>query len=268
MNPLNGKNALIGEALRRRSFIRLMTRWFGTVSMADIEIAFGLSRAQAHRVLRTAADDPIDGVGTGDAAVFLDHLRSQTASNRLQNGVGIDFGVPVEEGDLLTGPPVREEVLKAILAALRYRRNAVSIAYAGRERVSDRIISPGRLVYILKRHHIRAWDHGRNAYRDFVLSRVTEAMRVEERFFAPHDRDWEERAVLRFSVNPALPIDLRAALAIEWDLPQDGIHEIECRKALARYVVREMTDTTSDGPRRWLPADDGTAATFKEVYRT
>jgi WYL domain len=244
-----------------------MTRWFGTVSMADIEIAFGLSRAQAHRVLRTAGDDPMDGVATGDATVFLDHLRSQTASNRLQNGVGIDFGVPVEEGDLLTGPPVREEVLKVILAALRYRRNAVSIAYSGREKVSDRIISPGRLVYILKRHHIRAWDHGRNAYRDFVLSRMTEARRAAERFFAPHDRDWEERAVLQFSVNPALPIDLRAALAIEWDLREDGIHEIECQKALARYVVREMTETTSEGPRRWLPADDSTGAIFNEVYR-
>jgi hypothetical protein len=139
------KPILIGESLRRRSYIRLMTRWFGTVSMADIETAFGLSRAQARRVLRTAGGDQIDGVATGDAAVFLDHLRSQTASNRLQNGVGIDFGVPVEEGDPLTGPPVREEVLKAILEALRYRRNAVSIAYAGREKVSDPIILPGEI---------------------------------------------------------------------------------------------------------------------------
>jgi hypothetical protein len=85
-----------------------MTRWFGTVSMANIQTAFGLSRAQAHRVLRTAGGDQTDGVATGDASVFLDHLRSQTASNRLQNGVGIDFGVPVEEGGPLTGPPVRE----------------------------------------------------------------------------------------------------------------------------------------------------------------
>jgi predicted DNA-binding transcriptional regulator YafY len=182
--------------------------------------------------------------------------------------LSIDFGVPIEDGHQLTRPPVREEVLKPILETLRYRRNAASIAYVGRATASDRIISPGRLVYILKRHHIRAWDHGRNAYRDFVLSRLTEARRAAERFFAPHDREWEERAVLRFSVNPALPIDLRAALAIEWDLPENGVHEIQCRKALARYVVREMTDTTSEGPRRWLPADDGTAATFNEVYRT
>jgi predicted DNA-binding transcriptional regulator YafY len=157
--------------------------------------------------------------------------------------------------------------LRPILEALRYRRSAVSIAYAGREQISDRIISPARLVHILKRHHIRAWDHGRKAYRDFVLSRMTEGRRAGERFFAPYDRDWEEISILRFSVNTALPIDLRAALAIEWDLPENGIHEIQCRKALARYVVREMTETTSEGPRRWLPADDGTAATFKEVYR-
>jgi hypothetical protein len=89
-----------------------------------------------------------------------------------------------------------------------------------------------------------------------------------QQFFAPHDRDWEEIAVLRFSVNLALPIDFRVALAIEWDLPEDGIHEIECRKALAGYVVREMTETTSEGPRRWLPADDRTRAIFKDVYRT
>jgi hypothetical protein len=60
---------LVGESLRRRSFIRLMRHWHGTVSMADIETAFGLSRAQAHRVLRAARDDPVDGVAIGDAAV-------------------------------------------------------------------------------------------------------------------------------------------------------------------------------------------------------
>jgi hypothetical protein len=243
-----------------------MAHWLDAVSMADIEVAFGLSRAQAHRVLRAARDDLVDGVAMGDAKTFLDHLRSQTASDRLQSGLGTDFGIPIEEGDLLTRPPVREEVLKAVLEALRYRHTALSIAYIGRENVSDRMISPGRLVYILKRHHIRAWDHGRNAYRDFVLSRIVEARRAGERFFAPHDRDWAEQAVLRFSVNPALPIGLRSALAIEWDLPDNGIHEIECQKALVRYVVREMTEATSEGPRRWLPADDSTLATFNEIY--
>ena len=99
-----------------------MRHWHGTVSIADIETAFGLSRAQAHRVLRAARDDPIDGVAIGDAAVFLAHLRSQTASDSLQSGLGISFGVPVEEGDLLTRPPVREDVLRAILEAWRYDR--------------------------------------------------------------------------------------------------------------------------------------------------
>jgi hypothetical protein len=235
--------------------------------MPDIENAFGLSRAQAHRVLREAKDDPVDGVAIGDPAVFLDHLRSQTASDRLQSGLGVCFGVPVEEGDLLTRPPIRGGVLKVLLEALRYRRTAVSIAYAGRERVSDRIVSPGRLVCVLKRHHVRAWDHGQNGYRDFVLSRITEARPAGERFFAPHDGDWQETVLLQFSVNPALLINLRASLAIEWDLPQSGIHEIHCRKALSRYVVREMTETTSEGPRRWLPADDSTLAMFKEIYR-
>jgi hypothetical protein len=217
--------------------------------------------------LREAKDDPVDGVAIGEPAVFLDHLRSQTASDRLQNGLGVCFGISIEEGDLLTRPPIREGVLKVVLEALRYRRAAVSIAYAGRERVSDRIVSPGKLVYILKRYHIRAWDHGRMGYRDFVLSRITEARQAGERFFAPHDDAWQETAVLRFSVNPALPINLRASLATEWDLPESGVHEMHCRKALSRYVVREMTETTSEGPRRWLPADDSTLATFKEIYR-
>ena len=118
------KMFLVGEPLRRRSFIRLMRHWHGTVSTADIQTAFGLSRAQAHRILRAARDDPVDGVAIGDAAVFLAHLRSQTASDSLQSGLGISFGVPVEEGDLLTRPPVREDVLRAILEALRTAKGA------------------------------------------------------------------------------------------------------------------------------------------------
>jgi hypothetical protein len=236
--------------------------------MEDVETAFGLSRAQAHRVLQSARSDPIDGVAVGDPAVFLEHLRAQTASDRLQSGLGVRFGVPVEEGDVLTRPPVREDVLKILLGALRYRRTSASIAYAGRERVSDRIVSPSRLVYIFSRYHLRAWDHGRKGYRDFVLSRITEARQAGERFFAPHDAAWQEALVLRFYVNPALPIDLRAAMAIEWNLPESSIYEIQCRKALSYYVVREMTEITSDGSRRWLPADDGTEATFNEIYQT
>jgi hypothetical protein len=42
---LRRKDPLIGELLRRRSFIRLMTHWLDAVSMPDIENAFGLSRA-------------------------------------------------------------------------------------------------------------------------------------------------------------------------------------------------------------------------------
>ncbi|WP_142846417.1 YafY family protein [Telmatospirillum sp. J64-1] len=254
---------MTGEILRRRAFIQLMAHWFGEVKAADIQQAFGLSQAQAYRCL-AAMNTPLSEEGAGSADMMLAHLRAQSLSNHAWKDLGLDFRVSVEDADLLTERRVQAHILRVLLPALQKRR-AVLIAYTGRKGVSERIISPAHLVHVQSRYHLRAWDHTARKHKDFVLSRITETEPASECFTYPHDPDWAAFILLRFKVNPALPAALRAALAQEWELTKDGIRECRCRKALSRYVVRRMTEQTSLGPRRWLPADETTQSLCDQI---
>lgn len=196
---------------------------------------------------------------------MLDLLRGQSLSDGLQPGLGLNFGVLVEDVDTLTVPPVPDTIAAEVLRALHPPKAALSIAYIGRKGTSERVISPTRLVHVYNRYHLRAWDHGARGYRDFVLSRIVEAKITKDLRVAPHDEEWHMTATLRFVINPDLPVSLRAMLAAEWDVFDEGIREIRTRKAHARYVVRRMTERITMGTRRWLPWDEATSQIFDAI---
>lgn len=253
-----------GEDLRRISFVRLIARWLGKPVAPDLEEAFGLSQAQAYRVLKAARESTNSEIGTDDACKMLDFLRAQSLSDRVQAGIGLTFGIALEDVEALMLPPLPEFVTQVILRSIRNKR-AVAIAYTGRTNTSDRVISPTQLVHVFNRYHLRAWDHEKRGFRDFLLSRITEAQTAKERYTAPFDRDWQEKVVLEFVINPDLPVGLRAALATEWNLEVDGIRKVKCRKAHARYVVRRLTERTTAGARRWLPENEAARNICRDI---
>jgi hypothetical protein len=257
-----GQRQHLGETLRRVAFIRLIARWLGKPTVSDIQEAFGLSLAQAYRVLGAALDGTME-TQTGDARSVLDFLRAQSLSNKLQTGLGLQFGIAVEDVDAQMLPRLSEDITREILHAIRAKR-ALSVAYTARKGTSDRVISPTHLVHVFNRYHLRAWDHEKRGYRDFLLSRITEAKMAKERRIAPHDKDWEERIILLFCINPGLPLGLRSALAVEWGLEGDT-REIQCRKAVARYVVRRLTERTTIGLRRWVPQNQAAREIFDMI---
>ena len=261
---VNRREYLFGESLRRVSFVRLITRWLGKPTAPDLEEAFDLSQAQAYRVLKAARDRASVETETGDARVMLDFLRAQSLSDRLEAGIGLKFGVAVEDVDALLLPPLPDVIIREILQALRNKK-ALSIAYTARTSTSDRVISPTHLVHVFNRYHLRAWDHEKRGFRDFLLSRITEAKIAKNRRVAPPDKDWEENEMLRFVINPELPLGLRAALATEWDLEVDGVRKIRCRNAHARYAVRRLTERTTIGKHRWLPENEAARKIFNDI---
>lgn len=69
----------------------------------------------------------------------------------------------------------------------------VSMAYSSKtSEPSRRIISPHRIVDVAGRMHARAWDHGKNGFRDFVMTRMTSAFQTSEVAFvsSAEDRVW------------------------------------------------------------------------------
>jgi predicted DNA-binding transcriptional regulator YafY len=258
------RNHNSGEELRRVSFIRLITRWLGKPMAADIEEAFGLSPAQAYRVLKAAHGNASIKVETEDACLMLDFLRAQSLSDRLHVGIGLKFGIGVDDVDAQMLHPLSNIIVEKILESF-HNKKSLTIAYMGRKGASDRLVSPTQLVHVLNRYHIRAWDHGKRGFRDFLLSRVIEAVIAKERYTAPLDKDWEESIALTFSINPDLPLSLRASLAAEWDMKDDRVRNVQCRKAHARYVVRRLTERTTIGQRRWLPENEAARQIFNLI---
>jgi hypothetical protein len=262
-----------GESRRRAAFIEILARWCGRVGAKDLKAAFGLSDATAGRTLAdfTAAHPHLlrhhphergyhrinSDPGDADANAALLFLRGQSFANRFAPGAGATGRLAVEDADSLTTPPIDSQVLGHFLQATEHRRT-LAVRYAGRERTSEMVISPHRLIHALHRYHARCIDHRDDMWKDIVLSRVIRSDLTEIEFINRPDPSWTEHTTLRFSVNPALTAAMRASVANEWKLREHGVHTITCRTALARYVTRRMTMPTTEGPARWVVADADT----------
>jgi hypothetical protein len=263
---MSRRNYDFGEDLRRISFVRLIAQWLGKPAAIDLQEAFGLSRAQAYRVLKDAEEVSGGGTPMGEASAVIDFLRAQHLCDRLRAGLGLNSRINIEDIDASLLPPLPGSTVEVILRAMRSKKTIV-MAYAGRKGASDRLISPVRLVLVLNRYHVRAWDHAKLGYRDFVLSRIVEVRMSSEPYSAPYDKELGEKLRLDFRINPELPMSLRTALAAEWDLHDEDIRAISCSKAHARYIVRRLTETTAGGRRRWLPANEAASAIFNSIER-
>jgi hypothetical protein len=86
-----------------------------------------------------------------------------------------------------------QHVMRFVIQGIEDRR-VLSIAYHSRSGDSIRKISPHVIVKVAGRYHVRAYDHAKNDYRDFVLVRILNATHSDsehERYTdAALDEDW------------------------------------------------------------------------------
>lgn len=145
------------------------------------------------------------------------------------------------------------EIVQAILD-----KRALRLGYQPRSgNRSDRLVSPHTIVHAVGRLHVRGWDHGWNAARDFVLARISAISRadaLQNYVGVEQDRDWHEQVVLKIRLRDGESL---AAVAPDYGLgPSDNIRR-KVRKAHAGYLI---DDDSVDRERIF-----GTLVTVKQI---
>lgn len=253
---------------QRLQYIEIMAWYAGVVTRSDLAKAFGISDAAATKDLKLYSDlapgnlvynHSVFGFvpGEGFAAAFTDLAPAAVlpviAANFAEAGgpYGADpiYGLATASLPL----PVRlpsQHVLAQITRAMRGARK-LNVRYrslSDRGTAEYRIIEPHTLVNTGLRWHVRAYNEETCDFRDFVLSRISQAERLEEPAESnmQYDDDWVEIECLKLAPHAGLDEQKRANLLLDFGANDDVI-EIKVRRALIAYVLQRLNvDTTRD----------------------
>lgn len=134
-------------------------------------------------------------------------------------------------------------VLRALVRAIQDKR-PLGILYQSRRGQSRRHMSPHVIVKVAGRMHVRGWDHKRNNYADFVITRIVRAWPVEDAFVAPSDdKDWARFTHIVIEDCRDKDDAVREGIRRDFGLDGNGKRILRVRKAIAPYLV----DNTNDG---------------------
>jgi len=135
------------------------------------------------------------------------------------------------------------ENFRTVAGAL-LRRNRMRIVYHGRNsnQITEREVSPQRLIHYRDNWYLDVWDHDKKKLRSFSVDRIKQARVVDKDAKTIPDKDLDKhfassygifgglpkhKAILRFSSERA-----RWVADEEWHPKQEGCYEGEC------YVLR------------------------------
>lgn len=133
------------------------------------------------------------------------------------------------------------DALRRILHAIR-DNEAVQVSYQSMSapEPKERWIAPHALGFDGARWHARAWCFKREAFRDFVLSRVISIHETRLSHIQPNDDiGWQREVTLRIGPHPALKDGKRRAVELDFGM-LNGVFEVTTRVCLAYYCMRQF----------------------------
>ncbi len=253
---------------QRLQYIEIMAFYCGVVSRTDVARAFAISDAAATKDLaqygKLVPDNLIyrqshfGYVPTPNFHPCVADLSPEAVLPMLAlNLTGMSgpygkqrvFNIPAE---LLTPPtrlPNREitaQVTRAVAQRKKLRIHYLSLS--DRESDPSRIIEPHSLCHNGLRWHVRAYNEETFDFRDFVLSRITEAEMLDAaaESSSEFDEDWVESVTLELVPHPGLAEKKRLTLLMDYGAKGDVI-TIEVRRALLGYLLQRLrVDTSPD----------------------
>jgi predicted DNA-binding transcriptional regulator YafY len=252
---------------QRLQYIEVMAWYTGVVTRSDVARAFGLSDPAATKDLKLYNDlapgnllynHSVFGFvpNAGFSAVFADLTPASVlpiiaANLAVANGpYGAEqvYGLATASLPLPIRLPGRQ-TLAQITRAIHGRRK-LRVSYrslSDREKRTQRTLEPHTLVNTGIRWHVRAYNEESCDFRDFVLSRITEAECLETpaESSMQYDDDWVERVILRLAPHSGLDAARRESLLLDYGAGGEGVIEVDVRRALLGYVLQRLSvDTT------------------------
>jgi len=253
---------------QRLQYIEVMAYYCGVVSRNDVARAFGISDAAATKDLglygKLAPENLIYrqshfGYVPGPAfepliadlspAAVLPMIAHNLTGMSGPYGEQRIFGIPAESLPIPARLPDRHitaQVLRAVAQRKKLRLHYHSLS--DRESEHARIIEPHALCHNGLRWHLRAYSEETFDFRDFVLSRIGDALMLEEAAESSpqYDEEWVETLALELVPHPGLPEKKRLHLLMDYGAEEEMI-TIEVRRALLGYLLQQLSvDTTAD----------------------
>lgn len=259
---------------RRLEFVEFLLFWEGGVNRSDITERFGVSVPQASNDLsayRALAPENLEYDASAKRYVAADAFQPRFLKpnpdrylaqlKALSDGI-IDIADTWLANSPATGVlpiPSRRtdaQVLRALLSAVR-ERTAIRTKY---QSMSDpdplwRWITPHAFGFDGLRWHVRAFWHGHNRFKDFILGRclaVGETGAAAAR--AEDDWQWQNVFEVVLKPNPDLTESQRSAVALDYGMT-DAKVAVPVRFALLYYFnkrlrldVAELVDKPRERP--------------------
>lgn len=256
-------SALKHEVLLRLRAIELIACWEGRLITSQLMDWFGITRQQASSDINRYNAEFNPAALLHDPAV-KGYVPSAYFRPVLTSGHMNDYlELIARHGDqsmaqvLETHPgvvavqfperAVRPEVVRELVRACRCG-SSLSIRYASMSNPQprERVISPHTLVHSGFRWHVRAWCHARQAFRDFLLSRIEQPVPcAAEGVPVAEDQFWNERVTLTLIPNQLLNDEQQALVERDFAM-SEGRLQITVRKALVHYTLQRYQVAISE----------------------
>lgn len=131
--------------------------------------------------------------------------------------------------------------LRRVLTAIR-TRSAIHVSYQSMSapHPKQRWLAPHALGFDGARWHARAWCFKREAFRDFVLSRIVAIDDTRPSDINPADDvGWQREVTLKIGPHPALQDGKRRAVELDYGMT-GGAFEVTTRACFAYYCMRQF----------------------------
>lgn len=244
------------EVLLRLKAIELIAYWEGRLVTSQLIKHFGISRQQASKDIKRyithhnpdSLDYSIEIKGYQPAKNFKPKLTNGHINEYMDLMSGlVSESVPIT---LIQDPhiaavhlpsrSVMPEIVRVLIQACR-SQTALEIEYASMNnpKKHTRVISPHSLIYTGFRWHIRGYCHERDAYRDFIVSRITKAAFKDQVTYIGLDNDvfWNDEVEIRITPNSLLSDDQKSLIATDFSMTR-GLLKLKIKKALAHYTLQ------------------------------
>ena len=253
---------------QRLQYIEIMAYYTGVVTRSDVAKTFGISDAAATKDLTLYGKIAPDNLqykhsvfgfipNASFKEVFADlspgtvlpMIASNLSTTGGPSGDQLIYGVPVNTLPLPSRLPDKAIVVQVIRAAHQHKKLGIIYnSLSDRETDQYRIIEPHSLIDTGLRWHVRAYSEDTFDFRDFVLSRITDAKMLEEKAESSpeYDDDWIETITLKLTPHPGLSQRKKQSLLIDYGAT-DEIIEVNVKRALIGYTLQKLSvDTTQD----------------------
>ncbi|MCE0555466.1 WYL domain-containing protein [Motilimonas sp. E26] len=247
------------DLLTRFRFIEIITLWEGRLITNHLQMAFGIGRQQASKIINTYIEQvshsnlvyDANQKGYCPSNTFQPKLTQGTASEYLnlirQNE---ELSVTFERLNIVVpnieclAPPLRNiepSMLQRLVKACR-NQECIEVDYASLqqpENTDGRLICPHTLVFTGMRWHVRAWCEQSKRFSDFVLSRFRSVADVEGHASKTIESDslWNESTQLVIIPDPRLTPEQQHIIATDYGMSQAKLI-VPLRKALVNYALQ------------------------------